>query len=140
MNIVLHCSLIQISNLFYYLLCIIKYKTNTMARPKDEEDIGKYGERRYRSEKIVWSPLKVLFTLFLFGSGIALVITGIYPLLDMMIELKSFANLLFVVLIVFYMFSFQSVTKKSSFVFWSTTFSLFLAGAFLFFFYEEIFF
>lgn len=111
-----------------------------MAREKDEEDTSKYGRKRKNPEKIQWSPMKVLFTLLLFGCGVALIITGVYPFFDMMIELKSFANLLFVALIVFYMYSFHSVKKMSSYIFWSTSYSLFLSATFLFFFYEEIFF
>lgn len=110
-----------------------------MTQYRDQDDEGKYGRQEYRSNRIRWSPTKVIFTLLLFGGSIALMITGIYPLIDMDFELKSFANILFVLLHVFYLFSFTAVKRNSQLIFWSASFLVLDAATFLFYFYDDIF-
>lgn len=111
-----------------------------MTKHHDPEDMAEYGEQRYREKKIHWTTLKVIFTLFLFGDSIALIIIGFVPLIDFGVDLKNLANLLFVALHVFYMMSFGGVKRDRQFYFWSTSFLLLDISTLMFYFYEDIFF
>lgn len=110
-----------------------------MGKHKDEEDDAEYGERKYRSSRIKWSITKVLLTLVIFGGSIALIILGIYPIIEMDLDVKNIANILFVILHIFYCYSFSAVKRTSQFVFWSGSFLLLDIVTFLFYFYEDIF-
>lgn len=107
----------------------------------DIEDEAGYNERRkYKRARMRWTTGKVIFTGFLFGSSIAMIFFGLYPLFDGDYEPKSFANLLFVIFHVYYMFSFSAVNKNYQFLFWAASFLVLDAGTALFLFYEDIFF
>jgi hypothetical protein len=104
-----------------------------MLRGRDDRS------KEVRRRGIQWTASKVFTVVVLYCISIGLIFLGIKPLLDMFYELKSFANLLFVVSHIFYMFSFITVKKRSHFVFWVASYVLLDALSFMFFFSEDLF-
>ncbi|KAM0685770.1 hypothetical protein COBT_003014 [Conglomerata obtusa] len=111
-----------------------------MTHIVDEEDEVAYGHESPRRKGMKWTKSKIAFCIFLFTASILLMLTGIYPLLDMDYDLKNFSNLLFVSLHGFYLFGFGKVKRKKDFVFWSASFLVLDLVTFLFYFYEDIYF
>lgn len=89
--------------------------------------------------KIRWSPFKIIMTILLISAGAVSIYFGISPLLEATFELKSFANLIFVLFQVYYIFSFFGVKKTSQFIFWCASYILLIASSMMFFFYDSIF-
>lgn len=90
-------------------------------------------------KKIKWTPLKLILTALLIISGITCIILGIYPLIDMDYDIKSFCNLVFVVFHCYYIFSLSGVKKNSDFVFWVFSYLLLCVCSLMFYFYDDIF-
>lgn len=89
--------------------------------------------------KIRWSPFKIVIVVLLFAGGAVSIYLGLSPLLEMTFELKSFANLIFVLFQVYYIFSFFGVKKTSQFIFWCASYILLIASSLMFFYYDSIF-
>ena len=87
-----------------------------------------------------WTGTKVLISVLLFLISAMCILAGITPIVEGFYDLKSFANLIFVVFHGFYMFSFSAVTKSSQFFFWALSFLMLDAMTFIFIYYDEIFF
>lgn len=90
--------------------------------------------------KIHWGFSKTFTVLILYLMSATCILLGLKPLFDMEFELKSFANLFFVVLHGFYAFSFTTVHRNSQFIFWATSYLLLNGTTILFYYYEDIFF
>lgn len=89
--------------------------------------------------KIRWTFFKISMTLLLFGLGGAGIYLSIKPLIEGEYEPKSFANLFFTAMMLFYMLSFLRVYSTMQFIFWSTSFSIAITAAIMFLYYEDLF-
>jgi hypothetical protein len=99
--------------------------------------------RDYSEERdpkgVHWGFKEVTATALLYGLSVLCIVLGVQPLFTMDYELKSFANLLFVVSHAFYMFSLFTVHRKSHFIFWSTSFLLLICTTLMFYFHDSLF-
>lgn len=96
--------------------------------------------KEYEHERrIHWGFSTVFVVVALYGLSLACVILGLKPLFDMEFEPKNFANLAFVVMHGFYMFSFAAVHRKSHLIFWATSYIILSGTTILFYYYEDLF-
>ena len=77
-------------------------------------------------------------TVFLFVTGIVLVILSLRPLLEGEYEMKSFANLLYTLFILLFMLSFESVKRSHEFTVWASSFILLDLITIMFLYYDDI--
>lgn len=91
------------------------------------------------SNSMKWTTTKMIVTVTLFALSGLCIFLGLKPMFDMTYDFKSFANLMFVAMNGFYIFSFSAVHRTSQFVFWSASFLLLITITLMFYNYDEIF-
>lgn len=80
-----------------------------------------------------------MISAILLAVSVGFIIYVLIPFIEGFIELQNFANLLFVILHVFYMFNVATLKKKSQWVFWVASYLILDAASILFVFYDSIF-
>ncbi|EOB11833.1 leptin receptor gene-related protein [Nosema bombycis CQ1] len=89
--------------------------------------------------KIKWSIIKLIFAGILLIAGSACIYLGLQPLIEMELNLKSFANLVFVIFHIYYAISLFGVKRMSQFIFWCGSYILLISASLMFFYYDSIF-
>jgi hypothetical protein len=89
--------------------------------------------------RIRWSWFKIFITLILMGLSIVGIYFAIQPLIEGDKSLKSFANLAFVLVILFFMFTATKLRKNYEWVFWACGFGLIIFCSIMFINHDSIF-
>lgn len=98
------------------------------------------GNFKIESKSVSWTGKKIAICAVLFVLSLVCISVGLQPILTGIYDVKSFANLIFVVFHAFYMFSFTAVHRNSQFFFWALSYFMLDAITFIFVFYDDIFF
>lgn len=99
---------------------------------------SKYSRRRHKDLR--WTPFRLLISGVLLAGSVAFIIYVLIPFIEGFVEMQNFANLLFVILHVFYMFNVTTLKNKKQWVFWVMSYLIVNAASILFVFYDSIFF
>lgn len=91
------------------------------------------------SSNIRWSKFKVLITFILMGLGGYAIYIALSPVLDGEYDFKSMVNVLFAMLIIFFMLCFLKISHNYQFVFWACGFGLIVFLTVMFINYEDLF-
>lgn len=86
-----------------------------------------------------WSAFKILITLTLMGLAGYCIYMAFEPILDSDYSLKSWVNLVFAALMVFFIFSIFKVRRNYQFVFWACSFGMLIFVSAMFFNYDSLF-
>ncbi|KAL6120720.1 hypothetical protein NUSPORA_02505 [Nucleospora cyclopteri] len=82
---------------------------------------------------------KIITVILLYSLGIFCIVISVKPFIDDIAELKDYANIGFILLIVFFMAAIVKVKRNRYFYMWAGSFTLCLYSEILLVFYEDIF-
>lgn len=102
-------------------------------------DSTSYSSKRRHHRGLKWTGFRIAITAILMLVSVAFMIYVLIPFIEGFIEVQNFANLLFVLLHVFYMFNVTALKNKKQWVFWVMSYLLVDAASILFVFYDSIF-
>ena len=91
------------------------------------------------AHQIRWSSFKILISLILIGLAIADIYFSVNPLIEGDYSLKSFVNLSFAIIIIFFTFGIFKLKKNYEWVFWACGFGLIIFCSMMFVNYESLF-
>lgn len=89
-------------------------------------------------QKIKWSPTLIVACLILYVLGFVCIGVGIEPFVSGVYRAKDFANIGFMLLIIFFMLAFFKIHKNSRLIFWICSFSIIIYTDLMFSFYETL--
>lgn len=92
------------------------------------------------SRRLRWTGFRIFISGMLLTVSVAFMIYVLIPFIEGFIEPQNFANLLFVLLHVFYMFNIMTLETKKQWVFWVMSYVLVDAASIVFIFYDTLFF
>lgn len=98
-----------------------------------------YRVHSHRGHGLTWSGSRIMISGALLAVSVGFIIYVLVPFIEGFVEIQNFANLLFVILHVFYMFNVTTLKNKKQWVFWVMSYLLVDAASILFVFYDEIF-
>ncbi|KRH93915.1 hypothetical protein M153_490000206 [Pseudoloma neurophilia] len=95
--------------------------------------------KSHHSRGLRWTGFRLLISGTLILTSVAFIISVLIPFIEGFIEPENFAQLLFVLLHIFYMFNVMTLQNKSQWVFWVMSYVIVIAASGLFLFYDSIF-
>lgn len=103
-------------------------------------EISSHSHKTRHPRRLRWTGFRIFISGMLLLTSIAFIIYVLVPFIEGFIEPENFANLLFVILHVFYMFNIMTLKTKKQWVFWVMSYLLVDAASIVFVFYDSLFF
>lgn len=95
-------------------------------------------ENNHPQTGVRWSTFKIIILLVLISLSGYAIYTAVTPMIDGDYSLKSWVNIVFIALMVFFLLSIFKVRRNYQFVFWACCFGMLIFATIMFLKYDEL--